>query len=199
MLGYDPLAEYHLYNPELKLYSILEEIRDLIIQSRTREVRNNGNKKKQIIEKVQCLLTDAAGKRILDMLCRKENVNLENDHSKDSDFNNSIYKSPAIVLQLLFLQAILDSYALVSQTLDLDNDEVKQALEHLKLAFNIGDPLVWIQNFLNKNTRYKKILEKSVLFGHEETGQASDTAEERKLKKRKKKKIEDSSNPTSTA
>ena len=47
MHTYDPLSEYHLHNPELKLYSILEEVKDLIAETRTREVRNNGNKKKR--------------------------------------------------------------------------------------------------------------------------------------------------------
>jgi hypothetical protein len=184
--GYDPLSEYHLHNPELKLYQILEQIKDLIEESRTRAIRNNGNKKKEIVEQIQALLNEAASKRILQMLYRKNHIKSDDILIGDGGQQNFIYKNPDILLQILFLSAILDSYAVISQTLDIDLDEAKEIIEYLKSIFKFDDPLTWLQNFLYKNLKYRKILEKQVLLGHESIGQSSDTAEERKLKLRKK-------------
>ena len=151
-------------------------------------------KKKEIIDKIQLLLTEPCGKRLLEMICRKNNLKIGTIPNKDGV--NSLAKNPNILLQLLFLNAIVDSFAIVSQTLDVDQEEAKAAIEYLKLIFTVDDPLVWLEKFLNKDTRYRRILEKKALLqrGVESAEQAVDTSEERKLKKRRKDLLNDSSN-----
>jgi len=198
-IQYDPLSEYHLYNPELKLYGILEEIKSLIEESRTREIRNNGNKKKEIIDKIQNLLNEPAGKRILEMICRKNNTKFDSQQVKNLDgesTHNPFYKNPNILLQILFIHAVIDSYSIISQNLDIDPDEAKAAIEYLKSIFNLEDALVWLQNFLNKDTRYRKMRERNILLGQESVNQPNDTSEERKLKMRRQA-PSDSSGPSS--
>jgi hypothetical protein len=124
------------------------------------------------------------------MVCRKSNVKLGEQQSKgfgdetDSIYN-PFYKNPNILLQILFIHGVIESYALVSQTLDIDPAEAKSALEYLKSIFNLDDPLVWLQNFLKKDTRYRRMKEKNILLGKESVNQSEDTAEERKLKLRR--------------
>ncbi len=186
-MNYDSLVEYHLKNPETKLYSIVEDLTQLLDQLKQSPILSPADRK-AANKQIQELLTDGASKKILELFSRKNNI----DKQKYDELIDHVRELKSIIhyhhyLLLIFLSEANASIKVAARILGVDLKDAEEAITYFKQIFVIDDFLTWLKNFLSNNYRHKQYLldeiaKNNLRQGGEEIIQPVDTADARKNK-----------------
>lgn len=180
---FDSLHALHLDSSDAKIYGLIEQIVGLL------DNMEPGNEW-QTYEQISTILGEAQSTRILELICQKLNVDyhtLLNNCQSIADKVDPSSKHIKVTARLL-LHMLLVSISFVCNKLQVDENCVEQMLVQLRHNFTIDSPLSWLRAFLKQTEHERKhqveVQEKLLHSGYA-VGQATDTAEERKVKERK--------------
>lgn len=171
---FDSLSEFHLGNPDSKVYSIVAHLLYVL------EQMPNGERE-QIQRNISNLLGEAESTRILQLICHKQNI----------DYLGVLQKCQEITLKHISPRVLLHIYCLpipyVAEELQIDPYRVAELLAELQHIFTTDDPVLWLKLFLAQTEKDRLYLQAkaNLLHGIEPVNQPVDTAEERKIKERK--------------
>ncbi len=180
---FDSLHALHLENSDSKVYALIEKIAALL------ESMDPAHEW-QTYEQISALLGDAESTRILELMCQKLNVDYAKlMHTCQQELDTDKPGGHIKVTARLLLHMLLVSISFVCNKLQVDPNTVEQMLIQLRQNFTIDTPLPWLRAFLKQTEHERKhqleVQEKLLHSGYA-VEQAPDTAEERKVKERKK-------------
>lgn len=172
---YDTLSEFHLRNPDTKIYALIAHIVYVLEQI------PDGDRE-QLQRNLSNLLGEAESMRILQLIC----------HKQDIDYLALMQKCQSITIKHISPRLLLHIMCLpvpyVAQKLEIDQERVFALLQELHAVFTIDDPIYWLKMFLaqtEKDRLYLQQAKQDLLHGLAVVNQPVDTAEERRIRERK--------------
>jgi hypothetical protein len=172
----DTLAEFHMHNHPDKVYALLAHIIAIL------DIPTANDTQDDTYRNISNLLGDLESIKIMQLFCHIYHIDyLELMHECQTITLKRI--SPRLLLHIMFLPT-----PYVANKLEIDVYFAQELLTHLRNAFTIDQPLLWLRRLLdqtNKERLHDNEAKHDLLMGRSIAEQPVDTAEERKIKLRK--------------
>lgn len=174
---YDMFQSLHLRNlDDSKVYARIDKVVELLEDM-------DPTNEREVEDKISELLGEAESTRVFELICLKLNVDAT-ELIKQCQIRTGAPVSPRLLLHVL-----LFSISYVSNKLQVDQHTVELLIEELSKSFTVDSPLSWLKDFVNLTAQERKHQERTqekLMKSGYSVNQATDTAEERRVKTRTK-------------